>query len=169
MRCTHRPGRRRRADPARWSPHAQGAPSNGGRGIDNNVRKRARYRAVCCFGSGASCTSTVPRVATQTNNDFLIGACDRGNQDNVACAVTFREPPELLVAQLPFRKEEPPIDRFRLQRPKRFRYASPIVGAHGADRYAAQVRTTRHGEAVSRARITQRISRLAAVVHLLTF
>ena len=86
------------------------------------------------------CARSIPRVATQTNDDFLIDACDRGNQDNVAYAVALREPPELLVAQLLLENEEPLVDRFRVQRPKRLHDAFPVVGADGADRYAAQVR-----------------------------
>ena len=30
------------------------------------------------------CARFIPRAVTQTNDDFLIAACDRGNQDNVA-------------------------------------------------------------------------------------
>ena len=109
------------------------------------------------------CARFTPRAVTQTNDDFLIAACDRGNQDNVAYAVALGEPPEFLAAQLAFENEEPLVDRFRLQRPKRLHDAFPVVGADGADRYAAQVRTTSHAEAFSRARAIQRTSRLTTI------
>ena len=57
---------------------------------------------VLCHRECNLCARFTPCVVTQTNDDFLIAACDRGDQDNVAHAVALGEAPEFLAAQFAF-------------------------------------------------------------------
>lgn len=93
------------------------------------------------------CPRAAARVATQTDNGFLIAASDRRNQHDVVHPIAFGEPPELLVAQFPLRKEEALIDRSGIQRPECIRNALPVIRADGANRYTPRVPTTPREEA----------------------